>query len=126
MENNKTKIILISDQNNKFELIFENENNNLFNIYVNSIDSIFNQQYEKASFTLNDIKLNKYFESFENINEIYDELSNKIKDSYIIENTNELIISIPLNTNKIKEILFKINEELKTNEESISELNRKY
>ena len=124
MENNKTKIIITSDQNNKFELIFENENNNLFNIYVNSIDSIFNQQYEKASFTLNDMKLNKYFESFENINEIYDELSNKLKDSYIIENTNELIISIPLNTNKIKEILFKINEEIKTNEESISELYR--
>ena len=124
MENNKTKIIITSDQNNKFELIFENENNNLFNIYVNSIDSIFNQQYKKASFTLNDMKLNKYFESFENINEIYDELSNKLKDSYIIENTNELIISIPLNTNKIKEILFKIDEELKTNEESISELYR--
>ena len=43
---------------------------------------------------------------------------------YIIENTNELIISIPLNTNKTKEILFQINEELKTNEESISELYR--
>ena len=75
MENNKIEIILISHQNNKFELIFENENDNLFNIYVNSIDSIFNPQYEKASFTLNDMKLNKYFESFENINEIYDELS---------------------------------------------------
>ena len=124
MKDNTIKVLIISDQNNKFELVLENENNNSLNLYANSIDSIFNQQYEKTSFTLNDIKINKYFESFDNINEVYDELSNKLKDSIIFENTNELIISIPLNSNKINEILFKLNEEIKTNEESISELIR--
>jgi len=122
MNNNKIKVLLISDQKNKFELILENENNNSLNLYAYSIDSIFSQQYEKTSFTLDDMKLNKYFESFDNIKEIYNELSNKLKDSIIFENTNELIISIPLNSNIIKEILFKLNEEIKTNEESISDL----
>ena len=122
MNNNKIKVLLISDQKNKFELILENENNNSLNLYAYSIDSIFSQQYEKTSFTLDDMKLNKYFESFDNIKEIYNELSNKLKDSIIFEKTNELIISIPLNSNIIKEILFKLNEEIKTNEESISDL----
>ena len=83
MKNNTIKVSIISDQNNKFELVLENENNNSLNLYAYSIDSIFNQQYEKTSFTLNDIKLNKYFESFDNITEIFDELSKKFKYSII-------------------------------------------
>ena len=73
---------------------------------------------------IDDIKINKYFLIFDTIEEIFYELSNLIDNSKpsIIEETNKFLLSIPLPTTKIKEIIFEINEEEKSDKEKIEEL----
>ena len=61
---------------------------------------------------------------FDSIEEIFNELSNLIDNSkpVIIEETNKFLLSIPLPTTKIKEIIFEINEEEKSDKQKIEEL----
>ena len=63
---------------------------------------------------------------FDNLKEIWNELSDRIKNVEIrlIENINNLIISVPLPTSKIKEITFQLNEDKKTEQDEINNLNR--
>ena len=70
------------------------------------------------------IKINKYFLMFDNLKEIYDEIINLIsnKNPNLIEDSNKLIISIPISTTKIKEIIFEMEEKEKTDKEKIQEL----
>ena len=76
----------------------------------------FPQKKYKKEYTLEEIKENKFFYLYENIKEIYDELDsliNNIKDKNelkLFEETNKIIISIPLPSIKIKECLFEMNE----------------
>lgn len=76
----------------------------------------FPQKKYKKEYTLEEIKENKFFYLYENIMEIYDEvdsLINNIKDKNelkLLEETNKIIISIPLPSVKIKECLFEMNE----------------
>ena len=77
-----------------------------------------------SQMTIDDLKMNKYFLMFDNLNEIYDEIINLIKSNnpkYIEEN-DKLIISIPVSTTKIKEIILEMNKKEKTDKEKIKEL----
>jgi hypothetical protein len=80
--------------------------------------------YYSSMKAIDDIKKNKYFLMFDSIEEIFNELSNLIDNSkpVIIEETNKFLLSIPLPTTKIKEIIFEINEEEKSDKQKIEEL----
>ena len=53
---------------------------------------------------------------FDNLNEIYNEIINliEINKPYLIEDTNNLLLYIPLSTTKIKEIILELNKKEKT------------
>ena len=81
--------------------------------------------YYSSMKAIDDIKkINIFFLMFNSIEEIFNELSNLIDNSkpVIIEETNKFLLSIPLPTTKIKEIIFEINEEEKSDKQKIEEL----
>ena len=53
---------------------------------------------------------NKYFIKFDNLHEIYEELCSLLDNSKIFEETHKILLHIPLNDTKIKEIIFELNE----------------
>ena len=66
---------------------------------------------------------NKLFKSFEDIDDMYENLVDMFKEKEKIsvsEEKNDLILSIPINFGKNKEIIFKLNKEPNTSEEKIS------
>ena len=111
-----------SNKMNNFEIkISRNINHLIFEgKYKNPIQS--NIYISKK--TLVEIKKNKYFLMFDNLNEIYDEIINLIQNNNpsLIEEKNKLLISIPLSTTKIKEIILEINKKEKTEKEKIGDL----
>ena len=111
---------IISDKNRKFIVYFKSLSSEEIEIKAVHED-IINNIYEKK-FSADDIKKNKYFIQFDDLKEICEELEQRIsKDKIsIIESTNTIIISIPLPSSKIKEIIFEllqneINEKEKVN-----------
>ena len=111
-----------SDKNNKIEIkisksltkiIIEGKHKNIIEPIV-----YFSQK------TIEEIKMNKYFLMFDNLDEIYEELVNLLTNNkpIIVEESNKLILSIPISTTKIKEIKFEINEKEKSDKEKIQEL----
>ena len=108
-----TKILhLKSDKNKDFEIQFYvYEENIIFEAYTKNI--IPQKKFNKI-YSFNDIQKNKFFIICENINEIFEEIQNQINEKEeqinIIEKSNLIILSIPLNTKKIKECIFEIDE----------------
>ena len=113
---------IISDKNHTFNLIFQNLNS-IIGISASYENDFIKHNYEKK-LILDELKQNKYLALCETIDEIYDELirllnKNKFK---IIEETNSIYISIPIEHSKLKEILFEVNEIIKNDSEKINEL----
>ena len=111
-----------SDKKNKIEIkimkkvtkiIFEAKNKT-------SIETI--SYYSKQ--TIEEIKMNKYFLMFDNLEEIYDEILNLMKNNkvYLTEENSRLIINIPLSNTKIKEIKIVLNKKEKSDKEKIDDL----
>ena len=111
-----------SDKKNKIEMkiikkvtkiIFEAKNKT-------SIEPII--YYSKQ--TIEEIKMNKYFLMFDNLEEIYDEILNLMKNNkvYLTEENSRLIINIPLSNTKIKEIKIVLNKKEKSDKEKIDDL----
>ena len=98
----------ISDKNRKFIVYFKALS--FEEIEIKAIhEDIINNIYEKK-FSIDEIKKNKYFFQFDDLKEICEELEQRIsKDKItIIESTNTIIISIPLPSSKIKDIIFEL------------------
>ena len=74
--------------------------------------------------SIEEIKINKYFLMFDNLDEIYEEIINLINNNKhcLFEENNKLIISIPLSTTKIKEIKIILYKKEKTDKEKINDL----
>ena len=113
---------IISDKNNKFLIFFKIENDSELKITAvndNLVKNIFSNK-----FTIELIQKNKYFCQFDNLKEICEEFLERIeKDKmFLIEETNSLIISIPLPSSKIKDFIFILNKEEKTDNEIIQDL----
>ena len=108
----KLEIKIISDKNNEFSLILSADNYSYLNIKAIQKNDLFNKSFSNK-FTVDKIKENKYFLMFEDLKEICDELSERIKtkEMKLIENENNLIFIIYLPTTKIKDIAFELNEE---------------
>ena len=111
-----------SDKKNKIEMkiikkvtkiIFEAKNKT-------SIETI--SYYSKQ--TIEEIKMNKYFLMFDNLEEIYDEILNLMKNNnvYLTEENCRLIINIPLSNTKIKEIKIVLNKKEKSDKDKIDDL----
>ena len=86
-------------------------------LYLKAISKdIFRKKEYSNEYTLDQIKSNKFFFLHENIEEIYQELEPIIgkfkndKEIILLEETNKLILRIPLPSVKIKECLFELNE----------------
>ena len=111
-----------SDKNHIFILNIENLITIIeFTTYYK--DNYIQHNYEKK-LTLDELKQNKYLGLCETIDEIYLELITLLKKNQtkIIEETNQIYISIPIENVKIKEILFVVNEIIKNDSEKINEL----
>jgi len=124
-------------QDNSIELKLKSNKNIYYDISIYYLeDKLYftgkskfpNKEYAKG-YSLEEIKrakINKYFDSHENIKEVYDEL-NKLVNNYkdineikIFEKPNKLFMVFPVNMVKIKMFLFEINE-ISLNNEQIFE-----
>ena len=74
----KKEINLISDKNEGFKLIFESEENSFIKIKTLKINGIGNNQFS-TSVSFEKFKENRYFNQFDDINEICQELNERIK-----------------------------------------------
>ena len=70
------------------------------------------KKYSTTDYTIDDLKkLNKYFSGIDSIKDVYDELENHKKNRNIqllVEDTNNLILKIPLNFSHYKELKFEL------------------
>ena len=115
---------LKSDKNNDFEIKFYVYENNL--IFEGNTKNAIPQKNYKKIYSLENVQTNKYFLICETINEIYDEILNQISQNEtgvkINEKMNNIILTIQLNTKKIKECSFEIDEVANNTNGQISEL----
>ena len=113
--------IFISDKNKKFSFYFQTHLNSEISISANE-DNLKKKYYK--DFSLIFLKKNKYFSSLDTIDEIFDEIINKIslKKPLINEETNSLKVVIETFHSKFKEITFYLDEKEKTTNEKIEEL----
>ena len=113
---------IISDENNSFNLIFQNLNSSI-QIIASYKDNLLTHNYER-NIIFDELKKNKLLALCDSIDEIYDELIHNLNKNQtkIIEETNQIIINIPTDNLKIKEILFVVYEKIKNDKETINEL----
>ena len=120
-----TKVLNVkSDKNRDFEIQFYVSEENI--IFEAGTKNIIPQKKYYKIYSYNDIQKNKFFNICENINEIFEEIQNQISEREeqinIIEKPNSIILSIPLNTKKIKECIFQIDEIVENTNNQINEL----
>ena len=106
------KLNLKSDKNNQFEVQFYVYEDNLY-FEAHSKNLCPQKDYQK-SYSYQDILSIKFFAMCEDIKDVYEEILNQINNKEdqinLIEKSNLLNLSIPLNTKKIKECTFEIEE----------------
>ena len=114
---------LNSNKNNKFIITFRNIESSSLLISAVFDDQILKIFYE-TEFTLEKIKENKAFISYDKIEEILSELFILIDEGkiHLMEEKNNICIKFDLPFQKYKKIVFVIEEKKKTNEEKINEL----
>jgi hypothetical protein len=102
---------VISNKNNKFLLLFNTETTTELNIKAIKDDDLIQKTYTNK-FQVKELQENKYFFQFDDLKEICEELTVRISKETIniIEETNSIVISIPLPSSKIKEIIFELKE----------------
>ena len=125
--NSSIKISVTSDKNTKFDIKIYYINEYLY--IEGIIKENFPQKSYKRKYNLNEIKENKFFYMCENVQDVYEELDNLINSQLnenlkgkILEESNFIILRIPLNTKKIKECLFQIDEKISDTKQKIDEL----
>ena len=117
---------IISNKNNNFKITISN-NIKYITFKAKQKNSIENNKYY-STIDLEEIKKNKYFLFFDNLDEIYEEiinLMNKNKIDLIEEKDKlvlEIIISLSISSIKLQNIIFEIKKEEKSNEEKFNEL----
>ena len=73
---------------------------------------------------MKNLKKNRYFSQFDNLNEICHELNERIKPNNmkLIQNSNSLVLTVFLPSTKFTEISFNLKEKEKSDKEKINEL----
>lgn len=121
----ETKMLnIFSDKKREYGILLYVIEENLI-IEAKTKNVVPQKNFEK-SFSINEIQKNKYFGICENIDEIFEEIKGLIEGNedkiHLIEETNSLILGIPINTKKIKECLFQIDEKISDTKQKIDEL----
>ena len=113
LESDKKNNFKIKISKNISKIIIEGKNKNLVEPII---------YYSKQS--IEELKKNKYFLMFDNLDEIYEEIINLIKNNKncLIEEKNKLMISIPILITKIKEIKIALYKKERTDKEKIEDL----
>ena len=112
---------LTAKNDKKYELLLSVTNDTIKIEAKNEKNPLMNYKTEKNFGSLKEE--NKLFKSFEDIDDLFENLVDMFKEKekiLISEEKNELILIIPINFGKNKEIIFKLNKEPNTNEEKIS------
>ena len=114
-----TEIELKSDKNNTY--LIEFSLNNSFSIVAKLINNNIHKTFSNI-YSHEEIRKNKYFLKYNNISDIFNELTNIIYDNKILlkENENNLIINISLPKNQ--EIIFELKLIKKKNKDNSDEL----
>ena len=116
---------LESDRHKLFNFIFKNENNRSLCISALYREDIISQNYEKT-FTIDILKNMANFSLFNSIKEIYEEIiyliKQKQKEIKVLENSNGIILKIPLEGLKFKEITFYLDEKKIDEKQTIKDL----
>jgi len=124
---NKIDIIIntkgVSNNYNSYEITMSSDSYTSILIQAVQINDNLHKIFSN-NFTIEKIKENKYFYQFDDLKDICEELSERIKVNKIslIENLNNLTLSIPLPSTKIKEAIFILNEKIKSDKERINDL----
>lgn len=124
MDSIKKIYTIISNKNRKYSIEIEN-NHNLIRIYAFYEDDLKKYEYE-SKYKLEDLQTNKYLSILGSLDNIFEELTNyfnkKLSDIKLLEETNKLIIDIPLESPIIKDIILEIKQKNQTIEEKYDEL----
>jgi len=118
------EIDIKSDKNNIYSLILNTDAYSCLNIKATQKNDLFKKSFLNK-FSVDEIKENKYFFMFDDLKEICNEISERIKKKEIklIENLDGLNFIISLPSTKIKEIKFELKEEEKNDKDKINNLN---
>ena len=120
MEEKKYKIK--TDKNNEMDLFLRNYNNEELSFTLFSKNQIYSKKYELKC-NLEEFQKNRFFKIFVNVEEIMEELENKIEKSNFIEESNCIVIEIQIGLIIINEINLVIYEKEKTKEELKNDIN---
>ncbi len=115
------KYNITTEKNNKMDLYIRYYDNEEISISIYSINKIPSVKYELRS-NLEEFQKNRFFKIFNNIEELILELDSKIEKTIILEETNLLVLDIPIGLKIINDILLEIKIAEKTSEEKIEEL----
>ena len=112
-----------SDKNNLFWINLKADTTCYLLIQAKQKNDLFHKIFSNK-FSKNELNQNRYFSLFDNMKEICNELSDRIKTKEIklIENENKLIFLISLPIAKLKEISFELNKEEKNDKQKIEDL----
>ena len=133
MEKSSITFNAFTSDNKKYEInIYKEEEELIIKAEYKNENEFFPNNYSN-NYTLNMLKNNKIFSLFENLTEIIEAISNFIfenkninRNAKIIEDTNEIILLIPINIGKYKEIIFSLLENLKDSSEKLIVLLKEY
>ena len=119
----KKEITIISDKNDEVKIVFESEEDSSISINAIINQKIGNNQFS-TSISLDKFKENRYFNQFDDMKEICQELTERIKPENLklIHDNNVLILSVLLPSTKFKEISFTLKEKEKSDKDKINEL----
>ena len=115
------KYNVITEKNNKMELYLRYYDTEEFAISIYNLDEMPCKKYELRA-SLEEFQKHRFFKIFNNINELMLEFDSKIKNISILEETDVLILDIPIGLKIINDILLEIKLAEKTPLEKINEL----
>ena len=113
-----------SDKNNTFSIILNADTYSFLQIKATQKNDLFKKCFS-SQILVDKIKENKYFLMFDDLKEICNEISERIKkkEMKLEENLEGLNLLIYLPSTKIKEIKFELKEEQKNDKDKINDLN---
>ena len=115
---------VVTNKNNTLDLFLRNFYNGELSIIIFKKSQHNFKKYE-LKYNLEEFQKIRFFKIFINIEEIMEELSNKIEKSKFIEDTNCIIMDIEIGLTIINEIILVVEEVEKNKDEIINELNQK-
>ena len=116
--------VLQTDKSNEYELKFSVFNNNTINITICSTKQIISKNKFVLKCSMEELKKNRFFKLFINVEEVFRELETRLEKSNIIEETNAIFLDIPIGLNVINDVILEIKQIEKSNEDINEELKK--